>query len=780
MDRENVFPVFLEIDPDDVRYIVEEAAAVSKEFQKFPLPSQEFVRVVKAVPGYTGLRAKGKFWDTCMHLVRKELLRRLEKLEGGFRLSEAGFLIGMENHMGKLKRLLGVTMAHYDEGSSDQSTAEIPPAARRTEVGIAGIKGMGGIGKSTLGKQLYDDAAVRSFFTGGICWLEVNENPSDDHICRLQKQVLRTICNMEGVKIHNAAEGRARLRAALSAKRVLIVLDNVWEGQGSKSVLSLDCLGPGSCILKTTRDSKTIGADGLRFDLDVLDEELAWELFCWHAFMGEQPPDRLEKSARCVVERCGGLPLALEIVGARVAEDTRGQPDDYVDTWWKEELIEKLQKNQLGAMTDGRQASVQAILRTSYDGLPRQDMKDAFILVAFGWRGVGTYDCTLGDYEYRSLAPMLGALIAGPGSAKWKGEQFVTDLKHRSLIKLEGTGPSGSPRLVVHDLFMEFALNIVLGEKRFTTCLKHIPDWDPEHTESGGFMLTNKVGGLVEHLAVVHTGGYFDQQWDIDTLLSSQLRIPKARIPGRRGAARLRSIVLQGCQVPSLRDLRNCQLLSLRRRCSGPFLGDHDCTSFCHCLRSLATRWSSIDLRGMTAIYEHLELIECFTLKKPPALQGLTSLTHLSLKSCWLLYTPPNLGDLPNLRHLDLSWCCALMKPPDVRGLLRLQHLNLNGCMSLTEPPAELQGLSSLQILDFMACKFMVAPPILSGLTALQSLNFRGCLALSRPPEVRGLVNLQFLDLRGCFALVELPDIQGLSEGCKTFLQTGEGCLVFH
>jgi hypothetical protein len=388
-------------------------------------------------------------------------------------------------------------------------------------------------------------------------------------------------------------------------------------------------------------------------------------------------------------------------------------------------------------------------------------MKDAFILVAFGWRG-------LEDFEYRSLAPMLGALIAGPGSAKWKGEQFMTDLKHRSLIKLEGTNSLGSPRLVVHDLFMEFALAIIMEEKRVSTCV-----WRPNKSHH----LTNEVGGLVEHWAVLwHQGVRLHEYYeDIDALLSSQLRMQEAPI---QSTAQLRSIILQGCHVPSLRDLRNCQLLSLRC-CSGPFLGDHDYTSFCSCLRSLASRSSTLDFRGMTAI-QHLELIECFTLKKSPALQGLTSLTHLSLQSCRFLYTPPDLGDLPNLQHLDLSWCHQLIKPPNVRGLLRLQHLDLSGCLSLTEPPANIQGLSSLQFLDFGACNNMLLPPILSGLTALQSLSFGGCSALNRPPDVRGLVNLQFLDLTGCSSLAELPDLQGLSEGCKTYLQTGEGCLRFH
>jgi hypothetical protein len=181
--------------------------------------------------------------------------------------------------------------------------------------------------------------------------------------------------------IPNPRQGVSKLKSRLRGKRVLIILDNIWEAQGSSGVVTLDCLEAGSCILKTTRDGKTLGGKGVQYDLDVLDSQAAWDLFCWHAFSGttEHCPEQLKASARTVVERCGGLPLALEVTGAWVAEETRELSEAEVDCWWKEELMKKLPE--LGnTESPERGPSVLEILKSSYNRLP-QALKEAFVLL---------------------------------------------------------------------------------------------------------------------------------------------------------------------------------------------------------------------------------------------------------------------------------------------------------------------------------------------------------------------------------------------------------------
>jgi hypothetical protein len=279
VDRGNLFPVFLAIKPDDLGFMF---SPLSEEWGTFPISRKEYQRLIDAAAKITGLRAQGGSWDESMLRVRKDLLRRLDRLEGGPRLSDSSKkLFGLEQHMVNLKQLLGVPYEQLTESSASGRGA---PLASSREIGIvAGIKGMGGIGKSTLAKQIADDRAAREFFSGGICWVEVNQSPSDDHICKLQQQIIREVCGVEEY-IHNPRQGASKIKCRLRGKRVLIILDNIWEAQGSSGVVTLDCLEAGSCILKTTRDGKTLGAKGVQYDLNVLDSQAAWELFCWHAF----------------------------------------------------------------------------------------------------------------------------------------------------------------------------------------------------------------------------------------------------------------------------------------------------------------------------------------------------------------------------------------------------------------------------------------------------------------------------------------------------------------
>jgi hypothetical protein len=183
VDRGNLFPVFLAIKPDDLGSMF---SPKSEDWDTFPISRKEYQRLIDAAAKTTGLRAQGGSWDESMLRIRKDLLRRLDGLRP--RLSDGSKkLFGLEQHMVKMKQLLGVPCEQITESSA---SGRVAPLASSREIGIvAGIKGMGGNGKSTLAKQIYDDRAVRAFFSGGICWVEVNQSPSDDRICKLQQQI---------------------------------------------------------------------------------------------------------------------------------------------------------------------------------------------------------------------------------------------------------------------------------------------------------------------------------------------------------------------------------------------------------------------------------------------------------------------------------------------------------------------------------------------------------------------------------------------------------------
>jgi hypothetical protein len=309
--RRRMVPVFLE--EFGVIKTAAASAVASKvwgRFNCFEWSEDKYCQLVQRCFEFTGVRFKAEgWWHNCIRRVRDQVLRLLDNLGGGLRISEDEVLFGQEEHLRELKRLLGLP----PEGVVVTSGAQ-----EAGEVGIVGVKGMGGVGKTTMAKKLYDEPDVRGWFEGGICWLKVGPKPSDDKIRDRQKEILKRLADVNE-NPRDPAEGRALIRKRLTEKRVLICLDDVWESVSvGEAVVDVGDLALGSRILKTSRVRESIG--GRVYDLDALKEEPAWELFCWHAFGGEKPPKDLAELAKEAAGRCAGLPLALRVLGRQVAE----------------------------------------------------------------------------------------------------------------------------------------------------------------------------------------------------------------------------------------------------------------------------------------------------------------------------------------------------------------------------------------------------------------------------------------------------------------------------
>ncbi|XP_039165630.1 disease resistance protein RUN1-like [Eucalyptus grandis] len=121
-------------------------------------------------------------------------------------------------------------------------------------VQLIGIYGMGGIGKTTVAKVVFN--TLSSHFGNTCCFLEnVRECSLTKGIVELQKNLLSDIVGIKPMEIVNNYEhGMMMIEEVLSTKKVLVILDDVAEKWHIEYLIGRRPLAPGSRIIITTRD----------------------------------------------------------------------------------------------------------------------------------------------------------------------------------------------------------------------------------------------------------------------------------------------------------------------------------------------------------------------------------------------------------------------------------------------------------------------------------------------------------------------------------------------
>ncbi|XP_039168448.1 disease resistance protein RPM1-like [Eucalyptus grandis] len=195
---------------------------------------------------------------------------------------------------------------------------------------VISVVGMGGLGKTTLVKQVYEDPAVKKQVYGRITLsrsLKIEELLKD-----MLDQIMRVIRRPvpPGAYTMNSLWLKTIIKDLLQRRRYLIILDDVWhinEWDAVKHAFPNN--GNGSRVIITTRNADLASTSCKEFNgqlknMEPLDPAQSWELFCRKTFQGNPCPSHLEEICEYILRKCEGLPLAIvAISGVLAAKDKR-------------------------------------------------------------------------------------------------------------------------------------------------------------------------------------------------------------------------------------------------------------------------------------------------------------------------------------------------------------------------------------------------------------------------------------------------------------------------
>ncbi|KAG8378820.1 hypothetical protein BUALT_Bualt07G0024600 [Buddleja alternifolia] len=203
---------------------------------------------------------------------------------------------------------------------------------------IIPITGMGGIGKTTLARNVFENKCVVEHFD--VCaWLTISQEYSAEEILRgilrdigdtddlkheelardsddLRNEELAT--DTDDLKHEELAKLREKLHKFLFGKSYLIVMDDMWSTKAWDDLkLSFPDYETGSRIIVTTRLLEMAVSLGSRspYLINFLDEDKSWDLFCQNAFTQNNCSPELEEPGKEIVKSCRGLPLAIVVIG---------------------------------------------------------------------------------------------------------------------------------------------------------------------------------------------------------------------------------------------------------------------------------------------------------------------------------------------------------------------------------------------------------------------------------------------------------------------------------
>ncbi|CAL5381808.1 unnamed protein product [Camellia sinensis] len=487
-----------------------------------------------------------------------------------------------------------------------------------SKVGVLPIVGMGGLGKTTLAQMVYNDEVVNKHFDLKA-WVCVSD---EFDTMRISKVILESITS-KACEFKELNQVQVQLKQNLIGKKILIVLDDVWDKKYNDWNILKGPFNDGvsrSKIIVTTRDKNVASIMGTVQNhlLQHLSDDDCWSVFEQHAF-GNRSMDanpNLVFIGRKIVGKCKGLPLAARTLGGLLWCKERD------DEW------EIILNSKIWDLTE-QGNEIPPALRLSYYHLP------SHLKRCFAYCSILPKDYEFEEEELVFLWMAEGLLQQQNGKKRMEdlGVEYFRELQSMSFFQPSSGGESS--KFVMHDLINDLAQSVA-----GYTC----------------FRLEDKLKDQEQcrKLKSARHSSYMQSEFDAIKKFETFYEAENVRTFLPLSLSKNRYCYLTS-KVPLelLPKMKRLRVLSLNRYEIGELIP-----------KSIG---DLKHLRYLDFSYTNIETV-------PESLGTLYNLQTLMLKGCpELRKLPADMGNLINLRHLDMIDSNSLEEMP--RGIGKLTSL---------------------------------------------------------------------------------------------------------
>ncbi|OMP11698.1 Disease resistance protein [Corchorus capsularis] len=572
---------------------------------------------------------------------------------------------------------------------------------------VVSISGMGGLGKTTLAKQVYDDAEVKKHFIihGWITFSQSFKLES------LLKDLIQQLCRViskpvpEDVDSMSTYQLKITIKMLLQRRRYLIVLDDLWHIHDWNAIIhTLPADKEGSRVMLTTRNAELAFSasiepkcEGAVYNLEPLPLEESWTLLCRKTFRDNTCPPHLEDICKQILRKCEGLPLAIvAISGVLTTKDRRR-----IDEW---EMVLRC----LGAEIDGndRLMNLKKVLSLSFNYLPY------YLKPCLLYFSIFPEDHAIELRRLVRLWTAAGFVEEKQGKTQEEvAEDFFNQLVNRSLIQVSGTTsdvldlqamPLTKFPIEVANLYYLKYLSLrktkIAAVPKFIGKLLNLETLDLKHTYVTELPVEILQLQRLRHLLVyryeIESYDYFHSKYgfkDLERIGDLQSLQKLCFIEVDQG-----SIML--AELGKLTQLRRLGIIKLRKE---------DGKELCSAIENL----KSLRALSITSIEED-EIVDVeHLISPPPLLQRLYLRGRLQTMPHWipglhsLVYDGDTLcfraGGFKKLNCLCLDKLDELKLVQVEEGAMPcIQKLSIQRCKSMLKLPQGIEHLTKLNVLE--------------------------------------------------------------------------------